>query len=52
MKNKQLYVLVIMNKKACEVQRTNKRKRMRILFRKNGCKTYLVDEFRTSCKCF
>jgi len=28
-----------------------KGKGMRILFRKNGYKTYLVDEFRTSCKC-
>jgi hypothetical protein len=28
-----------------------KGKGMRTLFRKNGYKTYLVDEFRTSCKC-
>ena len=26
-------------------------KGMRTLFRKNGFQTYLVDEFRTSCKC-
>ena len=24
---------------------------IRTLFKKNGYKTYLVDEFRTSCKC-
>lgn len=28
-----------------------KGKGMRTLFKKNGYKTYLVDEFRTSCKC-
>lgn len=28
-----------------------KGKGMRTLFRKNGYQTYLVDEFRTSCKC-
>ena len=28
-----------------------KGKGMRILFRKSGYETYLVDEFRTSCKC-
>lgn len=28
-----------------------KGKSMRTLFRKNGFETYLVDEFRTSCKC-
>jgi len=28
-----------------------KGKGMRTLFRKSGYQTYLVDEFRTSCKC-
>ena len=28
-----------------------KGKGMRTLFRKNGFITYLVDEFRTSCRC-
>jgi len=28
-----------------------KGKGMRTLFRKSGYETYLVDEFRTSCKC-
>ena len=39
-------------KKTYEIQRTNKRQGYdNIVYNKNGYKTYLVDEFRTSCKC-
>lgn len=38
-------------KKHMKYKEPIKGKGMRTLFRRNGFKTYLVDEFRTSCKC-
>lgn len=38
-------------KKHMKYKEPIKGKSMRTLFRKNGFETYLVDEFRTSCKC-
>ena len=38
-------------KKHMKFKEPIKGKGMRTLFRKNGYNTYLVDEFRTSCKC-
>jgi hypothetical protein len=38
-------------KKHMKFKEPSKGKGMRVLFRKNGFQTYLVDEFRTSCKC-
>jgi hypothetical protein len=38
-------------KKHMKYKEPIKGKEMRTLFRKNGYNVYLVDEFRTSCKC-
>tara|TARA_Y100000310_G_C20656024_1_gene802013 strand:- start:619 stop:1578 length:960 start_codon:yes stop_codon:yes gene_type:complete len=38
-------------RKHMKFKEPTKGKGMRTLFRKSGYKTYLVDEFRTSCKC-
>jgi len=38
-------------KKHMKFKEPIKGKEMRTLFRRNGYQTYLVDEFRTSCKC-
>ena len=38
-------------KKHMKFKEPIKGKGMRTLFRKNGFTTYLVDEFRTSCRC-
>lgn len=38
-------------RKHMKFKEATKGKGMRTLFKKNGYKTYLVDEFRTSCKC-
>ncbi len=38
-------------RKHMKYKEATKGKGMRTLFKKNGYKTYLVDEFRTSCKC-
>jgi len=47
----QLYVLVIGNRKQMKYKEPTLGKGMRTLFRKNNFKVFLVDEFRTSCKC-